>query len=251
MENDILRMVLILIGVAVLAGVYFWDRYQKEQRLKFGRRQDPVDYPAEHNSFAADEPGADELDAELNRLSQVMTRDNSPEVETAPGESVGKARVVYSAPQQRSAPAADVPEKLIQLRVVGLGNAVFKARDIHNAAQAVGLTYDNREYFVRKHGGSGPETFIVASLAEPGLLPHAEDDDFRTPGLVMMLPLPGDETGMDMFSDMLASAERMAAILHGEIRDQSHSVLNKQMVDHLREEIMEHTRQVKLERMRG
>jgi cell division protein ZipA len=45
---------------------------------------------------------------------------------------------------------------------------------------------------------------------------------------------------------MLFTAERLAALLDGELQDESHSVLSKQTIEHMRGKILEHRRQVQL-----
>jgi cell division protein ZipA len=56
---------------------------------------------------------------------------------------------------------------------------------------------------------------------------------------------------MAIFSDMLFTAERLAATLDGELQDETHSALSKQTIEHLRGKIMEHRRQVQLARSKG
>ena len=52
--------------------------------------------------------------------------------------------------------------------------------------------------------------------------------------------------GLATLSDMLFSAERIAALLDGELQDETHSVLSKQTIEHMRSQILEHRRQVQL-----
>ena len=52
--------------------------------------------------------------------------------------------------------------------------------------------------------------------------------------------------GVAVFADMLSTAERMAAILDGELQDETHSALTKQTIEHMREEILEYRRHMQL-----
>ena len=49
---------------------------------------------------------------------------------------------------------------------------------------------------------------------------------------------------------MLFTAERVSAVLDGELQDETHSVLTKQTIEHIRGEIMEHRRKVQLARLK-
>jgi len=60
--------------------------------------------------------------------------------------------------------------------------------------------------------------------------------------------LPGVQDGLSIYSDMLFTAERLAALLNVELHDESRSVLTRQTIEHTREKILEHRSQ--LERLR-
>ncbi|MEW8210770.1 MAG: cell division protein ZipA C-terminal FtsZ-binding domain-containing protein, partial [Candidatus Thiodiazotropha taylori] len=93
--------------------------------------------------------------------------------------------------------------------------------------------------------------FNLASMVEPGTFPSENVEQFTTPGLTLFtqLPVPGDS--MAVFSDLLFTAERLAALLDGELQDDTHSALTKQTIEHLRGQIIEHRRQVQLARSKG
>jgi cell division protein ZipA len=47
---------------------------------------------------------------------------------------------------------------------------------------------------------------------------------------------------------MLFTAERLAAMLDAELQDETHSALTRQTIEHIREGILEHRRQIQLAR---
>ena len=93
--------------------------------------------------------------------------------------------------------------------------------------------------------------FSCASLVEPGSFPLNDMAAFNTPGVTLFTRLPGLRDGLAIFSDMLFTAERLAALLDVEVRDESHNPLTKQWVEHKREVILEHRRQLHLARSKG
>jgi len=68
--------------------------------------------------------------------------------------------------------------------------------------------------------------------------------------VTLFAQLPGPREGLETFSLMLSAAERLAALLNGELQDETHSDLSRQTIEHIREEITEHSRQVRLARSR-
>ncbi|OQX40699.1 MAG: cell division protein ZipA, partial [Candidatus Sedimenticola endophacoides] len=69
--------------------------------------------------------------------------------------------------------------------------------------------------------------------------------------LTLFARLPGPLDGLQVFSDMLMSAERLAAELNGSLQDATHSDLTRQTIEHVREEILEHRRQVHLAKIKS
>lgn len=99
--------------------------------------------------------------------------------------------------------------------------------------------------------GSKEVLYGLASMVEPGVFPLKSMQEFSTPGLTLFTQLPGPGDGLMIFSDMLYTAERLSAMLQGDLQDDTHSALTKQTIEHLRERIMEHKRQIQLARRKG
>ena len=90
----------------------------------------------------------------------------------------------------------------------------------------------------------------MASLVEPGVFPLDQMDSFSTPGITLFAQLPGPLDAMQTFEEMLAAAEQLARLFGAEIQDETHSDLSHQTIEHMREEIQEYGRQLRLARIR-
>lgn len=151
--------------------------------------------------------------------------------------------------QQQQQPP--LPVKIIQLNIVPRDHAgLFYGDDILCVAQDVGMDLGEMDIF--HHYGDAPEqqqaVYSMASMVEPGVFPVDNMDGFSTPGLAIFARLPGAKDGLSIFADMLYTAEQLAHLLDGELRDETHSALSKQTISHIREEIQEHHRQLQLAR---
>jgi cell division protein ZipA len=140
-----------------------------------------------------------------------------------------------------------LPTKLIQLNVVPR-QGEFLGQEILYAVSETKLQFgDLNIYHFPDQGAPDKEPlFSMANMVEPGAFDPDQMDDFSTPGLVLFAMLPGPTDGLTVFSEMLHTAEQLATLLGGELKDESQSDLSKQTIEHMREEIQEFHRKLQL-----
>lgn len=277
MDADTIRLILFLAGLVLILGIYFWDKRRKlDTRIHAIRRAqekvepeidtdlDPMD---QEEGIASDSLGVlaedpfesmqseDDEDLhsaeELQPLDDVITEEivADPVVETTT-EQTAFSFAAVDEEEVMEALGDDLPTKILQLNIV-TNNAPMASAEIHKVAQEVGLAFGEMSIFHRHLDGSGsPVIFSMASMVEPGTFPADPSTEFTTPGLALFARLPGPQDGLAVFSDMLYTAERMAAVLDGSLQDETHSDLTKQTIEHVREEILEHRRQIQLAKTR-
>ncbi len=157
-------------------------------------------------------------------------------------------------PQPRHTAAASVPateEKIIVIYLQASPDAPFRGPDIVAAAQAADLEHGDMRIFHRLQPGGDPRpVFSMANIVEPGWFDLEAMDAFESPGLALFLQLPGPLEGPLALDAMLASAQIMQRQLGGELRDAQRSVLTKQTMAHLREDVQEFTRRQRLAQRR-
>jgi len=273
MEANLLRIVLFGVGLLILLGIYLWDRHKRNKRRMEEIRQaraekDGLDDP--YGSSAMDIGDLDteapfDVDKELDHLSRSMDGGEAagPATERegrakkrpwwlgggkekSSGEAVEEERAEDEKPAIIS-PEEGVPTKIIQINLVARDDH-FEGNDILRAAKDIELVLGPMDIFHRFPGGQrrGRAMFSVANMVEPGVFPVNGMADFKTPGLILFAQLPGPYDGIALFTDILFTAERLATLLNGELQDETHSALGKQTIEHIREGILEHRRQVQL-----
>ena len=261
MDSTTLRIILLVVGIAFLAGIYFWDTKRRKGAERQAKRREPPEFQQQVVAERRDDP---EWDAEvpsdlpqedLPPLSvadeeqplaekELVFEDPTP---TEPLEPLGEQQELFGFSAQEESPL-DVPSKIIQINLIAK-TGQFSGPDIMAAARDTGLLAGDMDIFHRYAGEGSRKTFFsMASLVEPGVFPIKQMESFSTPGLLLFCQLPGPGDSLAIFSDMLFTAERLAAILGGELQDDSHSALTKQTVEHIRSQIMEHRRLVQLAR---
>jgi len=142
--------------------------------------------------------------------------------------------------------SVELPDLIVQINIIARSGA-FSGEQILAAMDQVEMRAGEHNIFHRyDNQGKRKSLFSLASLVEPGTFPLKKMKDFSTPGLTLFAQLPGPRDGLLVYSDMLYVAERLARLLDARLKDDSRSTLTKQTVEHTRERIAEHKRQITL-----
>jgi cell division protein ZipA len=285
MDATTLRILLFVVGVIFLGGIYLYEmRRRKRESTQARRRVSPrVDHSI-HMSATEAEPEEDESESieglsdgepDLDESTELLDREETEkgidtfriDDEPIPGidepvsgpESADKEELAEASMEQQELfgfsaqeeSPVDVPDLIIQINLRAR-KAPFEGPAIEAAIQETGLILSPAGIYQRlASDGSRKVLYNLASMVEPGVFPAEAMIDFSTPGLTLFVQLPGPGESMMIFSDMLYTAERLAAMLEGDLQDETHSALTKQTIEHLRERVMEHKRQIQLARRKG
>lgn len=131
------------------------------------------------------------------------------------------------------------PELILALYVVPQHGG-FQGHDILDVLEELGLRYGDMKIF--HHYGVGEikvrkPVFSLANMLEPGTFDVQRISKFVSPGLVLFMRLPGPFGGRVAFELMLKSAQKIADILEGTLKDDKHQLLTPQTIHLLRERI--------------
>ncbi|MCS3902706.1 cell division protein ZipA [Methylohalomonas lacus] len=238
---DGLRWILLFIGLALVAGIYFFDRF-KRQRRKWSEQFADDDAAAEFNM--APRPGDDAEDysdalSGLNRAKQESHSDADLEATTghasyADEEAIAEAEIGVRENAVSDDEAADTDgqavtdERLIVFYLKAPSGQAFAGPGLFEALATAGMTLGEMGIY-HDRNSHGDTIFSVANIFEPGTLDIDDPEHFSTRGvaLFMQLPLAGNAMDeMDAFERMLGKAEIMAGRLGGELHDEQHQPLD-------------------------
>ena len=276
MDADILRLILIILGGALILGIYLWERHKRgdtrvqairhpqQQRVEptlGGRDEVSQDSPSVAAPVEDQEPG---LDAALRELGDLVSEDSAPRPERPKRPKRRDRNDKKTASDENPQPdlfaddalgdaehdqpsESEIPTMILQINVVAKDEA-FEGLDIMRSVQGLNLAAGEMQIFHRRDGANhnGSVLFSMASMVEPGVFPLESMETFKTPGLSLFAQIPGPQDGLTVFSEMLSAAETLAKELDGEMQDETHSRLTKQTIEHLRSQILEHRRKVQL-----
>jgi cell division protein ZipA len=141
-------------------------------------------------------------------------------------------------------PEAATPQEVLIVNVLCKEPEGFKGPDLLQLLLACDLRYGKKNIFHRyeKANAKGAIQFSVANLVEPGTFNLDAIDDFTTPGVSFFLSLPGPEKPLTAFNYMIETAQVLVRHLHAELRDDAHSVMTAQTIEHCRQRIRDFER---------
>ena len=207
-----LRLILLLIGAAIVAAIWLFSRQRKPSS----------EMPTPRSAPTLGEGGFPE--------------DDFPS-ETIPGSSA------------KTAPVREQGEQLIlALHVMPRDGEHFAGAKVLDAFDACNLRFGRYQVFHRMDAPGGNSVFSVANVVEPGSFELETLDSEELPGLTLFMVLPGPRSGVAAYADMLATSRQLAQFLDGEVLDQERSTLTRQTARHIRERIITFETQLKLRR---
>lgn len=243
MGSTELRLLLLAVGIILIVGLYTWEKKKRRRRTTraraaavrtrrslFSRAKQKV------GQFRID-PGLGGGEAETaDRREPFLDAggDNGPAPWDAGGLTAAEeAPVSDSAPSVSSVPLPDVLVVTVAARV----GVQFDGDAIMSAARDVGLVPGKMEIFHLHDEATGEMLLSMANMVKPGSFPFSTMSDFSTAGLALFAQLPAPVTPLEAYDRLLATAERLAALLDGRLQDDRRRPLTPQAQDLMRDRL--------------
>lgn len=234
---DSLRLILLVIGILLIAGIYLAYRFKQDaQNLKLPR-PGKIFQKLFSRIFAKDSGSSeynnnyDELDpSDIEQFSATSTNLNEPLDDDALD-----AVSAYSDIQLK---AGVVDDLVIVLNIMAKKGRSFKGLDILDALLGNGFAHGEMSVFHYFENESDKiPVCSIANVVEPGTFDLTRIELVNTPGMSLFMQLPGDVESRQSFEIMLNKGRAIAEELQGELCDETRSVLTMQTIGHLKEKI--------------
>lgn len=241
---------------------------------------DPIDQDLEREAQAAyaeddvadDRPEPQTAKARVTRQEPTVrddpksARDSAPAPEQAPlfaGDPiVSRERAASRSARRRPAAEARKParerrpaepdptpdegseedfDEVLVINVLRRDGAQMPGADLLEVVSEHGLRYGDMNIFHRYGAGQRIE-FSMANAVKPGTFDLGAIDDLYTPGVSFFMRLPGPDQPLEAFDDMANVARDIAQRLQADLKDERHSVMTAQTLEHCRQRIREFRR---------
>ena len=276
MEN--LRWILIFAGVAILLLLYLAGRQPKAARRKkdslsrdnggdsgrgVSNGHTPADPLLSDDTFAdpldnfgsADD--ADEIDDLMERPGgQSQTRKKRLPTDSETSGSFSGISATFGSlgsklTSKRQSDSSDSDKtsekqqatKIVTLHVVAPEGQLMNGAHLLEQFEQRGYHFGEMNIFHSMH--EGQIVFSVAKLVKPGSFDIRDVDSFQTPGISLILQLPGPVEADVAFEVLLSEAHEIGNALGATVLDADRSTLSKQTVQHMREDINEYVHRQK------
>lgn len=135
------------------------------------------------------------------------------------------------------------PEDVIVINVLCRGGELADGPTLVETITDQGLRFGDMNIFHRASPEDrGRIDFSLASAVEPGTFDLGAMEEFTTPGVTLFMQLPGPAKPIDAFEDMVSIARGIAARIGADLKDEQHSVMTAQTIEHCRQRVREFTR---------
>lgn len=238
---DTLRLIILFIGLAVIAGIYLRYREPKQKP----EESPAVDKPSLFDNLKGLLPRRQtDPHGQDHRIGPAITLDDVDSVgvikvhgsevtadELAEGVLIGWDSMTPVAPQDAL---------LMVFNILAKPGRVFTGPQIREAAALAGFVYGEMQifhFYADKLSGRTPAVCSFANLLKPGHFAGLDAEDFTTPGISLFAQLPGPLEAREAFKLTLGKAHHLAESLGGVLCDETRSMLTEQAVGHIKEKV--------------
>jgi cell division protein ZipA len=226
MDKELLRVVIVLLGVLVMIGMLLWHFF------KSMRERRETDY--------FDETSYDDLEDEEFSLGH---SDFSPS-SVVDGDALLDEEEIKPVPQTdayrqsktempKPVPRHELP-KLIEFSLVARADQGFNGEELFDAFDHLHLEYGSVKVFERVDKQRMVH-FTVASMIEPGIFPETDLENFYCPGIVFFMQPREVVSPLAVFDDFIETIDLLAEDLDGVVWDNQKQPLTAETIAYFRD----------------
>jgi cell division protein ZipA len=231
MDKELLRVVIIMIGMLVMIGMLLWHFFKSlRERREADSYFDESEYSRDNDDFDVEEEEMDIFPLEGMVDGDALLDDRA--MKPTPKLSETTKTPVKPASRQ------DLPI-LIEFSIVARADEGFNGEDLFEAFERVGLRYGSVRVFERIDKNRLVD-FAVASMIDPGTFPDSNLDEFYCPGIVFFMQPREVDKPLAVFDDFMETIDTLAEELDGVVWDNQKQPLTADTIDRFRQMLSRH-----------
>ncbi|GAA5175229.1 MULTISPECIES: cell division protein ZipA [Halomonadaceae] len=192
----------------------------------------------------------DAYEAERQDIVSHMPREEAPREDVVTVHPVVEKAQRHHVSAQRARETLAHSDEIVVISVMSRNEEGFAGTDLLNLMLACGLRYSEMGIFLRyeTEDNESELQFAMVDVVKPGTFDLDTMDDFSTPGVTFLMPLPGARDSAAAFEAMVETAMVIVRNLGGELKDENRSVMTAQTVEFARQRVQEFERRYRLHR---
>ena len=243
MDISTFRWILIIAGIAIVAGIFLFGNPDKKRKPRASRKRAHAQRterrePALESDQSQNEANDGASEGRQTELAIDEVSDNDSRIEPSLEPAAGT---------KPKAPLSPPPDKIVTLFLQARDNHIITGIELLDASLKSGLVFGNHDIFHRINEEDVEPIFSMANLTKPGSFDKTAWNTIEIKGVTMFMTLPGPRSALDAWDSMLATSRRLAELLHADLLDETQSVFTRQRSLQIKEELREYDRQQKAE----
>lgn len=238
-----LRWILLVLGVAVIAAIYFMGRRQDQSA---GTRREPrLGHSDSDSAISPSLPEsetsviANEFDQELVDFDDLIARGLESEVADFRPQKTPPTPVH---PPAAPAPSANrngsmlLDQELVVLNLFAVASRQFEGEGLYAALHNAGFAWQDDALF---HCQGAKGEYLALNALKPGTFPHSATD-FGTHAVALILQLSKVDRPVEAFDEFLNLARQLQSDMEARLCDGQRSSLTNQTIAYLRDEVKQY-----------
>ena len=234
MDKELLRVMIILLGVLVMIGMLLWHFFKSLRNRPDSEDYDEAGYEGGVAGSDVDEE-EEEYDDEFFAAHAAAVDGDARLDEQAlkPSHKPAVVQLVKSAAPARQTVHLELP-KLIEFSLVASADQGFNGQELSDAFARVGLTYGSVKVFERVDKNRLVD-YAVASMKDPGTFPDDDLESFYCPGIVFYMQPRELDKPVLVFDDFIETIDILAEELDGVVWDNQRQPLTAETIAQFRQ----------------
>lgn len=239
MDKELLRIVIIVIGALVIAGMLLWHYFKnrRDRKISFYDNGDPLEKIDE--SLIIDTKDDDFDIIPLGSVTEERDSEDFANTQDYADEEVAaeyQPELKHHAAEP-TAPLDEVPD-ILQFSIVAEAGQSFNGKQLKQAFDRVGLKFGSNQIFERLDEYDQVD-FAVASIVEPGVFPKENLDSFTCPGITFFFQPKLVNDALVVFDDLIETIRLISNEVGGIKWDQQRQPLTLETEQQIRELLVE------------
>jgi len=211
-----IRWVLIISGIALIAGIIIYESYLKSILHKTSKESEKIE-PTFQNQSSPDSP-------KINEEQLGAHSDNNIDIEIDIDDHNIKVEC----------------DHVITVRLTPIDTNPFDGNQVLEILNGNGLSLDDSGIFNYLDKHNKTKLFSAANLVEPGVFDAQDIENQKIPGLSFFMLMPLSSNEINAFDEMIMVLKKIKTSLKAELLDDAGSTLSIQRERYIREEVIEY-----------
>ncbi|MDH4019812.1 MAG: cell division protein ZipA [Xanthomonadales bacterium] len=242
MDISTFRWVLVIAGVAIVAGIFLFGNPDRKRKPRASRKRVHAQRVRQEPALDSDQIEPEEGDDSGDTRQAELDIGLSSEDRLDAGMS-SDSRIEPRLDNKPRKPAPPPPDKIVTLFLQARDNHIITGIELLDTSLKSGLVFGDHDIFHRIHEEDVEPVFSMANLTKPGSFDKNAWNTMEIQGVTMFMTLPGPRNALDAWDSMLATSRRLAELLHADLLDDQHEVFTRQRSLEIKEELREYERQ--------